>query len=386
MLFCIEESILDVLQDERVKDALSNLAMARKKGKHLIYASRKVLEELIRSSELDKFPRDVFLRLNSRSSKLKAYLNEFDRRIELVSDISIVQKYIDKDGKQVIKLPIYFLEELNLVTESMLILEDINDYKMYKYIVDYALAKRNLTDVKVNFNIIPGAGGGISKVFLEKIKDCKHLVISIADTDKTSPNESLGPTIRPLIRYYNRIKNKCLGEAFYSEYHEVENLIPQFCYEKLGLLTDSEIKSYIEVATTSLVKEELKIPIEWKVFQLNVYKLKRQDVFKYFDYKKGITLTNFKNIHGEEYWSKILSDIGVKFNIDDYKPIDDINKGTLVINGFNDNVLNTTFEILGETNLNLLDTLLSEELKILWVNIGDFLINWGCGGIPIRFL
>lgn len=36
MLFCLDESILSVTNDEKVKDALANLAMARKKGKHLI--------------------------------------------------------------------------------------------------------------------------------------------------------------------------------------------------------------------------------------------------------------------------------------------------------------------------------------------------------------
>jgi hypothetical protein len=384
MLFCLDESILKVLKDERVKDALSNLAMARKKGKHLIYGTREVLDALGQSVELDKRQKDVFIKLSSKSSKLKAYLNEFDRRVELVGNNDIISKYIDGNGKQVIQVPIHLLEELNLVTESMLILEDINDYKMYKYIAEYVLYRRNLTDVKFSFNIIPGSGGGIKKVFEEKIQGNKNLVISIADTDKICPDQGLHDTIRPLVKFHKSIKDTCLGEVFYSEYHEVENLVPQFCYEQLVGLTKNEIESYLEVATTSTKTNKLGIPIDWRTFQLNIYRVNREDVFKYFDYKEGIRLTNFRCIHGEKFWSKLLSDLGSDFSISNFAIIDKENKNTKIINGFNDKVLNNTFEILSETDLSVLDKLLTQELQYLWTCIGNFLLDWGCGGIPMR--
>lgn len=384
MLFCIDESVLGVLKDERVKDALANLAMSRKKGKHIIYATKKVLDELSRSNELDKMQKDVFKKINSKSVKLKSYLKEFNRRIELTAVNDKISKYKDEFGKQVVKVPIYFLEDFNLVSECMIVLEDINDYKVYKYITDYVLNRRNLTDINIDFNKIPGSGGGIKKVFEEKTKENKNTVISIADTDKTNPNDGMGSTIIPLISYYNNNKNTCLGEVFFREYHEVENLIPEFCYEELGGLTKDEIESYLETATTCEENKCLDIPIGWRTFQLNVYRLDRKDILKYFDFKKGIRLTNLKKENGEKYWSKILCDIGINFNLDDYKPINKDNKDMKIINGFNDKVLDSAFKVLEGTKSSSLDSLLNEDLKKLWDDIGSFLLDWGCGTIPIR--
>jgi hypothetical protein len=383
MLFCLDESILEVLNDESVKDAIANLTMSRKKGKHLIYGTRRVLDELSKSNELDKMQKDVFAKLISKISKMKSYLKEFNRRIELVANISTIKRYSDEYGS-IIQMPIQFLEDFNLVTESMLILEDINDYKLYKFITNYVLDRRNITDVNFNFSVIPGAGGGIKKVFEEKISQNNHLVVSIVDTDKTSPGEGIHPTARPLITFYNRIKNACLGEVFFSEYHEVENLIPQFCYEELIGLSKNDIESYLEAAASTADKPTRDIPIDWRTYQLDTYKLNRKDVFKYFDYKKGIRVTNFRNVHGERFWSKLLLDIGSDFDIDKYKPIDDVNKEIIVIKGFNDKVLDNTYKLLAKANFNELDELLTKELKGLWYEIGNFLLDWGCGGIPMR--
>lgn len=384
MLFCLDESILSVTNDEKVKDALANLAMARKKGKHLIFAEKFVLEKLSNDHNLNERDRIIFKKLFQRSYKLKNYLNIFDIRVELISQENVIEKYNDSDGKEVIKLSIQYLEDPDLVSETMLLLEDENDYKLYGYIADYLLYQKLLTDIKVKFNLIPGAGSRIGDIFVEKAQTEQFFVLCIADTDKKSPHEKMGNTIKTLLKKYNKIKRKCLGKVYYGEYHEVENLIPPKIYEEyLGICYDEKQK-YLESAQTCENKEKENIPLKWKEFDFQICYLNKLDSFKYFDYKRGITVSNFKNINGEKYWNSITARMNLNFDSNRYKPINEDNENIIVIEGFNNKIFDSVIDILKMTNIDEVKYIIMDEMKSDWEKVGKILISWGCCGLPIR--
>lgn len=381
MLFYIDRSVTDYINNEEVQEALFKLAHARKDGIHLVYSESDTFRKIYKCNELDPKTRKIYNKIASKSRKRYWHLKQFKRRIVLMGGADKIEVNEVEDFRE-IKIPIEMLVNHKLVNEPILILEDISDFKVYTYIAKYVIKNKKYGKLDLKFNCIPGSGGGIKEVFKRKIEE-SYFVFSIADTDKKCPNGHKGSTIVPLINEYNRIKDSCLGEVFFDEYSEVENLVPTYYYDMI-YSSEKSINEVAQEEASVTLDDENKFNkiIKWDELKKYIIKNNRFDIIRYFDYKEGIKVKILKDTNCKDYWSEILSELNSEFDINSYTCIDDSNKNNILIEGFNSKILKKVYDKM--ENSSDIESIIDKELLELWENIGTCLLEWGCSGEVIR--
>lgn len=379
MVFYLDESIIGRLNEEIVQEALSNIGHAVKSGIHILYCERKVLEVLYKSEFLDDGTKRIYKKFFLSGSEMKEYFNSTKFYVQLIGEKQIIKKEQIMD-KNILKMSIDYLIETTLLNEVMIICEDIDDYyNVYGKIGEYYLYKNKIDKLKIRLNAVSGSGSGISNSFKKKMDENKYFVIAIADTDKIAPKDDIGKTLKDLLEEYNKIKDKCLGEIFYSKFNEVENLIPMYIYEKEIKLSDDEIESYIESAITKEVIDFKENTISFKDFLLLLHREKREDMTNYFDFKKGLDRKRYNKKEVKEYWKGIIEDSGLKESM--------LKEDGYIIERYAKRPMNKLSNLLKEESVRIIDEKLGREKKELWEEIGMFLYSWGCAPIkPMRVM
>lgn len=320
--------------------------------------------------KVEKFLEGFFF----NSSEMKEYMNSTKFHVKLIGDSSVIKKEIS-ENKFVLKMSIDYLVEMTLINEVMIICENIDDYDVYKRIAEYYLYTKKLSKLRVRLNEVSGSGSGISNSFTKKINQNKYFVIAIADTDKIAPKDEIGQTLQVLKEEYEKIKDYCLGDIFYSNYNEVENLIPLYVYEKELKLLNDEIENYIETAVSSNCNAR-KTNITFREFLLIMHKEKREDIANYFDFKKGLNRDRYNKPEVEEYWKKIIEVSGLKV---------EILNNSCIIDKYAKRPINKVINIFNNETIENIDSRIDNHKRELWYEIGEFLYSWGCAAIkPMR--
>lgn len=377
MLFYIDESIINRLNEENVRSAIDNLVHAIKYGMHILYSERRILEALYKSEFLSEETKAIFKKLFFNCSEMKECMNSVQSYIKVVGNSE--QVYKENTSKAIINIPIDYLIDMTLLGEVMLIFEDIDDYEVYKRICEYYLYSKKLDKLKIRLNEVSGSGSGISNSFIKKVNQKKYFVIAIADTDKKAPEDEFGRTLRDLVDEYEKVKHECLGNIFYSNFSEVENLIPTYIYEQEINLSNEEITSYKESAVTTSVNNG-KTYISFKEFLLIMHREDRKDMTNYFDFKKGLNiLTLNKSECVKKYWKDILYASGLESEV-----LAKLNGDQCVIDNYAKRPLKKVINIFKEESIVNIDAKMDADKKVLWNEIGQFLYSWGCATRPMR--
>ncbi|EHJ14461.1 MULTISPECIES: hypothetical protein [Crocosphaera] len=202
--------------------ALENLALARREGKHSIIADLNTLKIIAKCSDLSKNAKISYKKILNDRPKFKAYLSHVSRYIEIIHPCN-VNKIDSNSGKDIIKLPYTFFNDSETIQKSILLCENLQDTEFYKIIAE-TFCKWKRLNIKPKFEPSLGGGNTISTVYENIQNKKKRLCLCIVDSDKLSPNSSLGSTARNIKQKDDNTSVTTL--LYILPVRELENLIP----------------------------------------------------------------------------------------------------------------------------------------------------------------
>lgn len=363
-------------EDQRCVQLIKLLDWTIVQGKHLVFGEKKDLDRIM-GLDLDtklngfKYILNQYATIGSIVDQLKWHA-EFSLKEQSHRDVNHKTICINIDD-----LPLF-----DVYKETHLLCENLSDINFYDYVLKFY---KKLKEININNKYYPILGGGSTthKVYRSEILKKNAFVVCIADSDKRSPNGSLGDTAN-VIQKVDR--QEPFNAFFYhlEEVTEVENLIPINIYEK-----------YISEQVGKEQKE--------KFLKIKTIGQHCSQYLDYFDMKKGITIKNILE-EGEnaKYQKKIATSIqlnikekcaeinqcieevknalshviiskNLKIDTDKY-----IKASEVLVYGLGDNILDHILECQ-KCSLNEIQ---KEDLRLSQFNeyqtIGELLCNWTC--------
>ena len=365
MLIEISESVVSKAEsgDYLALQVLQELAMCQSRSYHIIWGTRSVLRR-IRAlnglSDLDTRIYDSILRSWATSaSEIHKVKNSY---YVLVSYNQPTQR-----GTPTIINP-QQTPQFNYDCKTNMLVENILDADLYKYIGDYYLRQNTITEIKINFESIPGGGSCTSQKYQDYINHRESFCICLLDGDKkfstigivrgaSAPN---GETFKKVNKIDRKAKPfNCVCSAT-DKVCEVENLIPVNFY-----LLDDNFKD------KEIVKNSIAIDLS------------------YYDLKKGLLIKRLGKTYVDAYWKavfstypKILNDIdfyeAMYNSCDSSQEFNRLCGDQTIIGGFGEDLLKYTLDNHADDLSKVSNTDLSPSQESEWNSIGKKIVSWCC--------
>ncbi|WP_198648422.1 hypothetical protein [Cyanothece sp. BG0011] len=370
MLIKIDSSVIKDIKDSHSWPddlilTLENLATARREGKHSIIADLNTLKIITKCSDLSKNAKNVYNRILNDRSKFKAYLYHVSKYIEIINPCE-VNKINSHSGKDIIQLPYTFFNDSETIQKSILLCENLQDTNFYK-IIGKTFCKWNNINIKLNFESRLGGGNTIATVYDNIQNKKKRFCICIVDSDKLSPESSLGSTAK-------KVKQKddnasLITQLYILPVRELENLIPLLILSELisnNKDRENAFKQLEEIENSSVI-----------------------EIRQFLDIKEGTQLKKIvkETISVKNFWNDKLD----KYinNIDEwcYKNWSCTNEQSCnckISLGFGENILENTITYLNTQSPSKITSMVEDSLRSEWENIGQFMLNWGFADPPMR--
>lgn len=360
MIFKIDKSCLNVIENEYAIKALNTLAYNREKGRNFIFAEKEVLDILKEKDCLDSLTQKVFKSLFNNSSENKLYFESVNKYINIVEKID-GDRVLKINDKEECNVKLEELSSNNMTDITIIITENGDDYELYKLIAKY-YAKSNRIKTSIWFDLKLGGGSTTSKTLEYEIETNKEfetnkkLCLCIVDSDIKFLNGPAGDTKKSVEKFIKK-KTQDFWKVIFLDVHEIENLLPICWMEKCttDIKTSSETIKFLRYLTD---------------------KEKKHKAIYYFDIKNGIKKEKFickdeKNKEYRKFWISYLEDYGIE--------IDKV-EGEHIINGLSQKILSKVVKECIEKNW--LDELnpIDEHLKEKWTSVGKDVFSWGCVG------
>lgn len=352
MFIKIEKDIFDVLlQEEKSKnreraiDVIVQLMTSSRMGLHKIYIKFPLTEE-----EKEKIM--MTLDENSRRELMKLLRERIDfKGLVSILDVYAVitnSKRCSREGKMLILNP-FETDDFLFSIETYLATENQRDCSFYKNIAAYFRHNNKLSHVGIKYRIYKGGGSDLGNTLQTDDVLKKNFVFAIVDSDKHFPDDKFGKTAKS-IKFIGH--NKYNADYYILKYvMEAENLIP---YEFIK----NEHPDFTKIAMYDL---------------------------SYFDFKKGLKLTNLYEIHSRRYWKNNLTNLDIDWeNVEelvqtaetlcDYHAI--VRGKDALVPGFGSKLLESY--LYNENTGNLKDNDLTEAQLKEWLAIGKKVFSWTC--------
>lgn len=371
MLLVLTDSLKNALNQDVVLEALENIALGRREGKHLIFANYNTLESLKNCSSLSKRTRQVYLKLYAQLHELP-HPQSFVRCVEVVALDAGLSSRMEGHCK-VISIPARYFCDSALIQETQFMTENLDDATFYQTIAEIYLKWKKLKNkIKILLDQYPG-GGSTTVTAYKLIQDKqKRFCLCLLDSDKKSSSSPLGDTAKNVVAIDD--PNKPFCECFVIGVREIENLIPTRLYSEISSGDPNRIKcvSFLEQLEKSTFTEAR----------------------KYLDIKKGLKLGEIlsasNNTPFSKDWMNWLDNIRPlaisisKTCINNQVCIKGENCGCIITTGLGDNILKTVIERIEKpTQYQLTEHKIAEMvdqlLKPEWEEIGEIMMAWCCG-------
>lgn len=265
--------------------ALDNIAKAYQEGQHIISASLDALEILTKLDLLENNSRRIYHNLLNKFTFLPAYENYFSVYILVKSNDCDFYRNDTQNDKIIYEVPLNRFSKLQATRETVLLAEDSRDCDFYEKIANKYISE-NKAEINVKLNFDPLPGGGIRSYDALKRKIHRGaIVLSIADSDKSYPNDKIGETLNKLKQVYNEYYQTSIIDLHGLKVREKENLIPPSMYSMCCNSSASDVIAKLE-----------------KIERLSEH----QSKLMYIDIKEGIKAKTVKNSQSLEYFRELF--------------------------------------------------------------------------------
>ncbi len=367
MLFYITEEIANEAEknNPRVVDVLDFIARSHLYGRHIIFASRNILERLSKLPFFnDKRTTEVFKFILSRYSTFGSIKKVISLHVELILEDKFKVKKSNEGKYLVIYFPITSKALERLMNGTELLGENIEELFIYKFMGEYYMQTRNL-QINISYKEMHGGGDTIGKVWENEAKQ-DNLCLAFLDSDMKYPQGSIGDTLKKVIKIHNEEKYYTAHFIFSNKYREIENMIPLDILYQVSKISSDWLQGFNDIEM--IVKGG-------------------KDV-QYYDMKNGVSLKKYSNLKNRKEEKKYI-DMQLSCLYPKKEDLDLIMKGsqetTILLHGLGGDVLKRCVEYMEKHHESLLkdislDSILEEE----WLKIGKEVVNWACAAYPIR--
>ncbi|MBE9469238.1 MAG: hypothetical protein IMY72_13080 [Bacteroidetes bacterium] len=369
MLFFLDKHFVVEVQRNNAAaiSAVNLISLGRKHGKHMLLADRESLKQI----------RDC-LNVNNDTKRVFTYLYENYPTFAYIKDILSFYVKIVTGSKHmllsqsgnvnVFELSFDYIQEINIVTETIVIGENQMDIIFYNFLSNYYKSKHHLNSVPSCYSPRMG-GGSTTHIVYSSIQELEqNFCLCFVDSDKKYPTANVGDTLKAVQRIDD--SSRLLAHLHALDSREIENIIPLSILEKV-CEEDVNYKSGFDTLK-KIVKNENK-----------------KDIL-YLDFKNGLSLKNYRKIKDENlkiFLDNLLinSDLFSRVTLDGiYNQENEIETETeMLFQGLGSNVLDRTIKYLGENELIEPQFDFAEQI-IEWTIIGEKFANWTCCGTKIR--
>lgn len=203
---------------------MSELIRSHRLGRHLFVADRASVDWLLSTLRLSALEEATLNRIRQSFTQNGALHLQAKRYVEIDFSFPVASEVGAK-----ISVPWKVLARMDLSLPATLLVENIdNDRWFYKNILDFVKRRYNIPRMDIEFS--NGGGGSIGSSF-EYLTGRRRIVVALVDSDKKSPNSSLGSTAKSLHGVQADFKWTLCYVAILP-CKEIENLLPlEICLE-----------------------------------------------------------------------------------------------------------------------------------------------------------
>ena len=267
MLLIIDSSLIEGISvNKSVVDALDLIAHSRRSGKHLVFGKREVLKFLATCDLLSNTSRAVYSKLYNDFPTSFSYISKIPFLVEVVLDD--VLELLERENSKVIRASVKYFSDLSILTETVLLSENHDDLIFYKRLASAYIKWNDIGDIYIRYD--PRSGGGHTTVrdFQTLQSSNQRFCLCILDSDKKTPNLSVGDTAKSVLKINDC--NQPLCDVFVLQVREIENLIPSSVYREvfgadinklnaIKIIESIDNSSYSEIRNYLDMKKGLKL-------------------------------------------------------------------------------------------------------------------------------
>ncbi len=370
MLLVLHDSLANALDLNTVLEALEMIALARREGKHLVFAKRDVLKSLLNCSALSKRTRQVYSKIYAQLAEMQVYLQTFTRRVEVIALDTGLSSRMERHCK-VISVPARYFCDSALIQKPVLMTENLDDATLYQTITKIYLKWKKLNGIAILFEPYAGGGSTTEKAYKLIQDKQERFCLCLLDSDKKSPNSPLGNTAKGVKKIDN--SNQPLCEYLILGVREIENLIPTQLY---SLVSSGDINRMPSVH-----------------FLEQLEKTSLAEARKYLDIKNGLKLNDIlqasKNSPFSKDWINWLKnvsalDIAIKKTCLKNKAcLKGKNCDCIITTGLGDKILEAVIKVIetptkDQPTQQKIVEMVDPLLKAEWEPIGEMITAWCC--------
>lgn len=373
MLIELHSSLQDQLKDGAVDreiaiDALDNLALGRKEGKHILFGDRITLEALLTCDLLHAKSKSIFRRVLENVPQIGEFARTVERRIEVVANnIPGPTKSIE-GTREVIRVPARYFADSMLVQPAVLLGEHRRDAEIFLIMARVYAVNNRLHGIPIEADLQGGGGSATANAYENLQRLQRRLCICIVDSDRPAPGAALGSTARGVMAVDDPIFP--LSELQVLKYRELENLIPT--------------RLFADVSTGDVNRMEA------------VSRLERLEVTAHAGLRHHLDLKDGTSLHKAilsrsptspeaKYWTSLLPTLvalGARLEVECQA------NGTcaapercrcILFPGFGETILDTLASRLNETTPSKVAEAVCAHTASEWARLGSIVLAWCCG-------
>ena len=375
MLFVLDESLAENIDDRKVQQALEYIGLGRSEGKHLVFCEKMgIMKTFAECEALSQKTRAVYFNIYNKLASKRAYYNTFVRYMRVVAEGTHSGiSWRDVGNKKEIRISANLIDDSTFIQKTMLLCENETDCRLYEKMARMAVIGR-----KINISYEPRGGGGAEtgKVYRVLQKGRNRLCLCIADSDQKYPGGPIGDTARNIRKADKPSETLC--ELKIIDVREAENLIPTSMFSEVSE-KDQNRMSAVD-------------------FLECLEKSSNGETRKFLDLKEGLNGYRFFGLLSKnqppDYWQNFFNIVRpFRANIkeeciysQDCSASDDKRCECFVMQGLGDGILEDVLNMLdharkGKTDRKIAE-MIPDELRDYWEEYGE-LTAACCSGSPI---
>jgi hypothetical protein len=220
LLFLLADSVLPACSQPSGNqiDALQNLLLAVRQGKHAVSGSRSIFKQLAANLALSERERATAKKLYNKASEHAALEKQFGRKVfvelEPLSSLTLIANCWTV---RLVDLSSLYLDKLVLIAEND------TDARMYEFAAKHHKISKKLNGLIVACTLRGGGGSQINVEFASLL-DQGMPAYAVTDSDRRHPLAGLSNTSKSCDAEV--LKMKGVGWHTALPVHEAENLIP----------------------------------------------------------------------------------------------------------------------------------------------------------------
>ena len=226
----IDSRLESLKGDSTFRDAMSNLALGYREGKHVVTGPRRVLDQLMALEILDQRTRDTFRRIKARYQDGQNLLRRVSHFIRVGAagedDGAGREDWIAEEGgtQTCFRVPYRFFDDSSRIQTTCLLGEDNTDATFYYHATRAYVAHQKLG---IEIRCILAGGGGSSTADLLRTNAAERPVLCIVDSDRDWPGAALGATARNALEIQDKLREgKQITKVLVLPCRTIENLFP----------------------------------------------------------------------------------------------------------------------------------------------------------------